>query len=108
MPPRCASSVEPKLRVPKFAGLVALLLVAATVALGSCSKNSDTGTVDTTGASTCEPGENIFCRCPGGAAGTKECKADGKTYEPCVTRAGSCSETNPLGSSSHASSSHAV
>lgn len=37
----------------------------------------------------CDPGENIFCRCPGGDPGTKTCGQDGETFGecgPCVAR----------------------
>jgi hypothetical protein len=32
----------------------------------------------------CEPGENIFCRCTGGDAGTKACKASGEDFDECL------------------------
>jgi len=31
----------------------------------------------------CDSGENIFCRCPGGEAGTKECQDDGESFGEC-------------------------
>lgn len=37
----------------------------------------------------CNPGENIFCRCPGGDPGTKECLDSGQDFgecEPCDPR----------------------
>jgi hypothetical protein len=34
-------------------------------------------------ATLCEPGENIFCRCPGGDAGTKRCNDDGDGFGEC-------------------------
>ena len=40
----------------------------------------------------CVPGENIFCRCRGGAAGTKECLSDGNSFGPCEGYAGTCDE----------------
>jgi hypothetical protein len=32
----------------------------------------------------CEPGTNVFCRCPGGEAGTRSCNDDGDGFEACV------------------------
>lgn len=40
----------------------------------------------------CDPGENIFCRCRGGEAGTKTCRSSGKSFEDCVTDTGPCTE----------------
>jgi hypothetical protein len=72
----------------RFAAVAAALLV---VGLGaeSCKKSSTDGSTSTT-KGLCEPGENIFCRCPGGAAGTKTCKADGQSFEACIGRDGTC------------------
>ena len=41
---------------------------------------------------TCIPGDNIFCRCVGGRAGTKLCLDDGKSFGPCETERGACTE----------------
>jgi hypothetical protein len=38
----------------------------------------------------CTPGDNIFCRCPGGSAGTKECSADGMSFGECEQAWGPC------------------
>jgi hypothetical protein len=79
--------------------LLAPALFAA-AALASCSKgNQGSGS---TGQTICDAGENIFCRCPGGEAGTKQCKADGLSFEECVTREGACL---PIGSPTSSSSS---
>ena len=54
----------------------------------------------------CFPGENIFCRCPGGDPGTKPCLANGKSFgdcEPCEPR----DSTGPGQQSSSSSSSGA-
>ena len=32
----------------------------------------------------CVPGENIFCRCTGGEAGTKACKESGDDFDECL------------------------
>ena len=42
--------------------------------------------------SLCVPGENIFCRCRGGAAGTKLCLADGNGFAACESLSGACDE----------------
>lgn len=41
----------------------------------------------------CEPGENIFCRCRGGEAGTKACRDDGRGFDACFDSAGACEES---------------
>ncbi|MBW2528475.1 MAG: hypothetical protein JRI23_30145, partial [Deltaproteobacteria bacterium] len=53
--------------------------------LSSCSS-------DETQETLCNPGDNIFCRCRGGAAGTKQCLSDGDSFGPCETYAGPCDE----------------
>jgi lamin tail-like protein len=40
----------------------------------------------------CDPGEEIFCRCRGGAAGTKLCLDDGESFGPCLQVGGECTE----------------
>ncbi|MEM9693959.1 MAG: hypothetical protein AAGA56_15535, partial [Myxococcota bacterium] len=42
--------------------------------------------------SLCEPGSNVFCRCRGGAAGTKQCGADGNSFGVCESYDGTCDE----------------
>jgi hypothetical protein len=32
----------------------------------------------------CDPGTNIFCRCPGGDPGTRDCLSDGENFGECV------------------------
>jgi hypothetical protein len=47
----------------------------------------------------CNPGDEIFCRCKGGAPGTKACKEDGETFGECLP----CDEretTGPAGQTS--------
>ena len=53
------------------------------LALAGCSTSSSTE------PTTCEPGENIFCRCDNGEAGTKLCQADGEAF-------GACGPCDPL------------
>lgn len=53
----------------------------------------------------CTPGENIFCRCRGGAAGTKACAADGQSFAACIGDTGDCNEIDPTTSSSSSSTS---
>lgn len=39
----------------------------------------------------CVAGSNVFCRCRGGAPGTKQC-IDGNSFGPCESASGSCDE----------------
>lgn len=71
------------LLVRAFAAACALGLAGA-LASSSCSAPADT---------LCTPGENIFCKCPGGADGTKTCRADGQSFDPCVGDSGTCELT---------------
>jgi hypothetical protein len=32
----------------------------------------------------CDPGTNVFCRCPGGEAGTRQCLDSGEDFDECV------------------------
>lgn len=66
-----------------------LLFAAFAAGPGACSSGAE---APATSANLCEPGENIFCRCTGGAAGTKTCKSDGQGFEACVGRDGACTE----------------
>ena len=63
-----------------------LWLVCTWLAVVSCK-----GTPDTL----CTPGENIFCKCRGGAEGTKTCQPDGQSFDSCVSDTGSCTEVPP-------------
>lgn len=36
-------------------------------------------------AAMCTPGDNVFCRCPGGSPGTRACNTDGTGFGVCVT-----------------------
>jgi hypothetical protein len=71
--------------------LAALALLAPVVAMGpaACGKGAEPAAQ---ASKLCDPGENIFCRCVGGAAGTKQCKADGQSFDACVGRDGPCTE----------------
>jgi hypothetical protein len=93
--------------VKRFFSILSLLPLALAAACGKggggaggggAGGGGSTGTVDP--FATCDPGENIFCRCPGGEAGTKTCKIDGHTFEACVTRDGPCPEISAATSSS--------
>jgi hypothetical protein len=100
------ASAAPRAR--SLFGLAAAALVALTAGLAApaCgSGNATTATTSTGGITACDPGENIFCRCPGGEAGTKTCLDDGKSFDACVTRTGACPD--PAGSTAAASSSGA-
>jgi hypothetical protein len=90
--------------VKRFLLSLALMLFSASASLAACG-GSGNGTTGGPPPITCDPGENIFCRCPGGEAGTKTCKADGHSFEACVTREGACPEIPDTSSSSSSSSS---
>ncbi len=51
--------------------------------LGGCT------TTSASEPTSCEPGENIFCRCDNGEAGTKQCGDDGESF-------GACGPCDPL------------
>jgi hypothetical protein len=59
--------------------------VAALALAGSCTSKPAQETM-------CNPGDNIFCRCRGGSAGTKLCLADGQSFGQCESVWGSCDE----------------
>lgn len=71
-------------RKARFLALLGTLALSPGLAIGAC------GGPSTPAEKVCEPGENIFCRCKGGEAGTKTCKDDGESFESCVTRTGDC------------------
>ncbi|HVJ94619.1 MAG TPA: DUF4215 domain-containing protein [Labilithrix sp.] len=50
------------------------------IATQACSENEGTDE-----DRICTPGAYVFCRCADRAAGTKLCKADGKSFEACTT-----------------------
>lgn len=95
------------MRSPSTFTIVGLVLLGASALLAACGSSTGGGTGGnaTGGIITCDPGENIFCRCPGGQAGTKACKADGQSFDACVTREGPCSAIPSTTSSSSSSSS---
>ena len=66
---------------------IAMLVAAFGAGPAACKKADEAGAAT---AKLCDAGENIFCRCPGGAAGTKQCKADGMSFDSCVGRDGPC------------------
>src|SRR5690348_16027466 len=48
---------------------------------------------DDTAATTCNPGDEVFCDCPVvEEGGTKTCLDDGESYGPCVSPEGECTE----------------
>lgn len=54
----------------------------------TCSDNKEAQTI-------CEPGTEIFCRCRGGAPGTKLCADDGNGFGECRLADGECTEIPP-------------
>ena len=71
-------------KAARFLALSAVLVASVGLSAGACGGGNGSS------EKVCEPGENIFCRCKGGEAGTKTCKADGISFEACVTRSGDC------------------
>lgn len=68
------------------APLLAMLVLVVGQAAVACS-----GAEQSAGG-LCQPGENIFCRCRGGDAGTKRCSEDGQSFEQCYAAWGACEE----------------
>jgi hypothetical protein len=61
---------------------------------------------DGSGETLCEGGSEVFCRCPGGRAGTKRCSDDGSGYGDCRVSSGDlCGSDISSGPSSSSSSS---
>jgi hypothetical protein len=87
----------------RFLSTFGIVMIGAAALLGGCGKGGG-GTGGSTSTITCDPGENIFCRCPGGEAGTKTCQSDGHSFEACVTREGPCPDIPSTSSSSSSSS----
>jgi len=52
------------------------------------------GSSVTQGITVCDPGEQIFCRCLGGEAGTKTCQGDGASFSNCATANGPCPQVS--------------
>ncbi len=57
----------------------ALAALGVAVAFAACGGEETTPALTTL----CEPAENIFCRCPGGDAGTKRCNEEGDGFTDC-------------------------
>lgn len=69
-----------RLRGPLFSLLV---LGGILVAVQGCGLlGADTGTAE---ERLCTAGDYVFCRCADRAEGTKLCKPDGRSFEPCAT-----------------------
>src|SRR5262245_11351565 len=62
---------------------IALLTIGLELAL-SCGPNSAIPEQETL----CDPGSFVFCRCPGGQPGTKECDPDGRGFAACFPESG--------------------
>lgn len=83
----------------RFLFTVAFAVLATTSLIAACGGGSG-GSGGGTPTITCDPGENIFCRCPGGDPGTKTCNGDGHSFAACVTRSGACPDISSSSSSS--------
>lgn len=72
-----------RIRMLRYTFLALFVVTLGWTSAVSCGGGDDT---------LCTPGENIFCKCRGGADGTKLCKQDGQSFEECVTEDGACTE----------------
>jgi hypothetical protein len=54
---------------------------------------------ETASGTLCDPGSNVFCRCRGGAPGTKHCADAGEGFGECESADGTCDEVDPSGGS---------
>ena len=62
-----------------IARFVASAMLAAATLTGACGSDPQVEPEP----SLCDPGENIFCRCPGGDPGTKQCNETGDGFGAC-------------------------
>jgi hypothetical protein len=76
-----------------------LLLTLGALVLGAVGAFGSACTATKGDAQLCKPGDLVFCRCADRSAGTKVCKADGNSFEPCAL-----GENLPCGESSSGSS----
>lgn len=100
---RLATSNSGSRRVTARAAVSLLAALLAALAMFACNPSGDDELL-------CEPGENIFCRCRAGQAGTKMCRADGRGFDECVGMDGVCEESyggmpsdDPSGDGNHGS-----
>jgi hypothetical protein len=75
-------------------------MVLTATALGAACSGLETQ------ESLCNPGENTFCRCRGGTAGTKQCLDDGNSFGSCETMWGDCAEVVDPPDGGHTSTSN--
>jgi hypothetical protein len=68
---------QPSRRWAPAALLLAGLGLLALTSAGGCDDD------ELPAGQLCQPGENIFCRCPGGDPGTKACLEAGDAFGPC-------------------------
>jgi hypothetical protein len=64
----------------RFVYILVLAHVSA-LAFAACDSDADDDEI-------CDPGTNVFCRCPGGEAGTRECNKRGDDFGECVIAPG--------------------
>ena len=75
--------------------VVAVVLLACS---GVAQKDATDGGADPEGGAVpaeggvprCTPGNYVFCRCSDRTEGTKQCRADGLSFDPCATSTGPC------------------
>lgn len=68
--------------------LASAILLGSSMLLAFACGNSETEP-----EGKCDPGTNVFCRCPGGDPGTRECLDNGEDFDECVVAPGTpCGE----------------
>ena len=73
-------------RAPRW--LLTASMLGASMLLAFACGNSETEP-----EGKCDPGTNVFCRCPGGDPGTRECQDNGEDFDECVVAPGTpCGE----------------
>jgi hypothetical protein len=91
-------------RWPSRAALAALVCGLALAPHGACAPQSELPAQETF----CDPGSFIFCRCPNGDPGVKECAGDGNSFADCEAQEGGpCRDRGDVGGSGPASGSGA-
>lgn len=76
-----------RMRTWAVLGLSMTTLIVAAQGCSPTATDSEPAAVGTR----CTPGNNVFCRCADRTPGTKQCRLDGVSFEPCVTsRNGEC------------------
>ena len=75
---------------PAALPVLLVVLLVALLASNGCALLATND--DGAGDRLCTPGSYVFCRCPDRSEGTKLCRSDGQSFEPCSTGSGACGE----------------